>query len=188
MTDEDRRQLVHAGVALLVVPLRWLTEEQAAAMAGAAILLNWVVLPVTGLDRRIRRPGGPWVDGVKLYPVAVLAAILLFGNAVAAAGWAVLGIGDAASNVIGRRLGRPPFLGRADRSAVGSLAFLVTAVPAALAAHAWVAASAPTLRIGAAALAAGVAGAVAEVVTPRRLDDNVPICLAAAGAFRLALG
>jgi dolichol kinase len=191
--DEDGRQLVHAGVALFVIPLRWLTPPQAVAMATAAVALNWVVLPATGLDRRLRREGAPWIDGIKLYPVAVLAAILLFGKETGAAAWAVLGVGDAASNVIGRRWGHPPFLGRDDRSLVGTLAFVATAFPAALAAHVWVAGGAgspgvamPTVALAAAA--AAVTGAVVELVTPRRFDDNLPICVAAAAVFAGVVG
>ena len=49
---------------------------------------------------------------------------------------AALYASDALSNLVGRRWGRPPFLGRPDRSLVGSVAFLLTAWPAAFLAHA----------------------------------------------------
>ena len=183
MRAEDRRQGVHAAMTLLALLLRGLTPTQAALVAGAAVVLNWVVLPLTGLDRGLRREGGPWIDGVKTYPVAVLAAVLLFPLPVAAAAWAVLGIGDAASNVVGRRIGKPPFLGRADRSMAGTLAFVATAAPAALLVHAFVAGAAPGTGTLVAACGAAAAGAVVELLTPRFLDDNLPICLAAGAAF-----
>ena len=175
-----------------VVALRWLTPLQAQGLAGAAVLLNWVILPATGLDRRIRREGSPFVDGVKLYPVAVLLALLLFDIRAAAAAWAVLGVGDSLSNLLGRQFGRPPFLGRTDRSAAGSAAFLLTAWPAAWAAALWVGAGHDGLegdpgRLALAALAAAAAGTVAELVPlPRGIDDNLPIALAAGAAFVLA--
>ena len=182
---EDRRQAVHAGAALLLIALRWLTPFQAACMAGAAVVLNWVILPVTGLDRGLRREGGPWIDGVKVYPLAVLAAVLLFPLPAAAAGWAVLGIADAASNVAGRRWGRPPFLGRADRSLVGTATFIAAGTPAAVLAWCWVAQVAPTGPVILAGALAAFAGAALEMLTPRWLDDNLPICLAAAAVMSL---
>ena len=187
MTSEDRRQFVHAAMTLLALTFRWLTPTEAAALAASAVVLNWVVLPATGLDRGLRRPGGPWIDGVKMYPVAVLAVVLLFRDRleIAAAAWAVLGIGDAASNVVGRRIGRPPFLGRTDRSLAGTVAFVATGTFAAVAVHAFVARAAPGATTLAAAGAAAVAGAAVELITPRPLDDNLPICVAAGAAFWL---
>ena len=68
-----------------IVLLRWLEPVHALAFAGAAILLNWVVLPLTGLDKGMRRQDGPWVDGAKLYPVAVFLVLWMFPMPVAAA-------------------------------------------------------------------------------------------------------
>jgi len=191
---EARRQFVHAGMALWIIALRWMTPLQAVLLAVAAVTLNWVILPLTGLDRSMRRDSSSFIDGVKLYPVAVLIVLLLFPLPVAAIGWAVLGIGDAASNLIGRRYGRGPFLGRPDRSWVGTLGFLATAAPAAFLAAYWVggAHAAPANETGILVVAAGVsavAGAVMEYVPwPRPLDDNLPIALAASTAAWLVLG
>ncbi len=183
MTGEDRRQLLHASMTGWLLLLRWLPPWGAAAMAGAAALGACLLLPALGWDRGIRREGAPWLDGVKLYPLAVLALVLLFPLPVAAAAWAVLGIGDAASNVAGRRFGRPGFCGRGDRSLAGTLAFVVTALPAAVAAHAWVAREWPDERIVAAGAAAAGAGALVEMLIPRGWDDNFAIAIAAAAAF-----
>lgn len=194
MQREDLRQTIHAATTLLVVPLRWTTPAGALWMGVGGVLLGFVVFPLAGVSRRVSRDGGPWLDGAKLYPVAVLAALLLFPLPVAAAAWAVLGIGDAASNVVGRRFGRPPFLGRADRSLAGTLAFVATALPAALAAHLWVAGTGNTAHnveiavVVAGAAVAAVAGAAAELLTPRWIDDNLPICLVAGAAMTPAMG
>ena len=180
---ERRRQFVHAGLTLLALTLRWLTDEQAATLAGGAVVLNWVVLPLLGLDARLfGRRDGRYLDGVKTYPVAVLLLVLLLPLPVAAAGWAVLGIGDAASNLVGRAWGVPPFLGRTDRTGVGTAAFVLLAWPAAFAAHRFVAAGAapPIDTLALATGAAALAGALAELVPwPRPVDDNLPIALAA---------
>jgi dolichol kinase len=181
VTREDRRQVLHLAMAAFALTLRWLGPWQALALAGSAIAMNWVVMPLTGLDRHLRRPGAPFVDGVKLYPIAVLAVLLLFPAPVAAAAWAVMGAGDGASNLVGRRFGRPPFLDRADRSLAGTIAFVAAAWPAAWGVHAFVADSAGSPLP---ALAAAVAGAAAELLPlPWGLDDNLPIALAAGAVF-----
>lgn len=187
MKPEDRRQLVHASMTLWIVALRFVTCEGAAALATAAVLLNWVVLPLTGWDRSVRREGAPWIDGVKLYPVAVLLAIVLFDLHVAAAAWAVMGLGDAASNVAGRAWGRPPFLGRTDRSLAGTIAFVAVALPAAALANAWVASRGPGPDVWIAAAAAAAAGAATELLVPRGLDDNLAICLVSGAVFAAVL-
>lgn len=181
---EDLRQVVHMAMTGFALALRWLTTGQAAACAGAAIVFNWVVLPRIGAD--MRRPGTPWFDGIRAYPVAVLGLVLALPLPLAAAAWGVLGVGDAVSNLAGRRWGRPPFLGRPDRSLVGSVAFVVAAAPVALLLLWFVADTPPDVRMAAAALAAAVAGAVAEVLPlPRRLDDNLPVAAAAGLALYL---
>jgi dolichol kinase len=189
MTNEGRRQLLHVSMTAFALLLPWLAKWPVAApaLAGVAVLVNWLLLPALGWDKGLRREGGPFVDGVKLYPVAVLAVLLLFPTkpqAAAAAAWGVMGVGDAASNVIGRRFGRPGFVGRADRSLVGTAAFVVFGFLAAWGLATWVGAPAETSWKP--ALAAAVAGAVAELVTPAKLlDDNLPIALAAGAAFHL---
>jgi dolichol kinase len=181
--SEDRRQALHFAMTGFAVALRWLEPWQAYAMAGAAIAVNWGLLPAIGWDRGIRRDGGPFVDGVKMYPVAVLVALLAFPLHVAAAAWGVMGVGDAASNVVGRRVGTPGFVGRSDRSLLGTLAFVVTAWPAAWALASFVGSRA-IADTWLPALAAAAAGAAMELVPlPRRLDDNLPNALAAAAAY-----
>jgi dolichol kinase len=183
VTGEDRRQALHFAMTGFALALRWLEPWQAYAMAGAAIAVNWGLLPALHWDRGVRREGGPFVEGVKMYPIAVLVVLLAFPVHVAAAAWGVMGVGDCVSNVVGRRFGTPGFLGRGDRSWIGSLAFLVTAWPAAWALASFVGHHA-IADTWAPALAAAAAGAAAELVPlPRRLDDNLPIAVAAAAAF-----
>ena len=77
--SEGRRQFVHLGCTLFILPLPWLESTGALVLAGAAALLNWVVFPVTGLDRRwFRREGESFVNGAKVYPVAVLVVVAHF--------------------------------------------------------------------------------------------------------------
>ncbi len=175
---EDLRQWTHLAMTGFALTLRWLTPDQAAGLAIAAIVLNWVVLPLIGRD--LRRPGEPFIDGVKLYPVAVLVLVIFLPLPSAAAAWGVLGVGDAASNLVGRRFGRPPFLGRTDRSFAGTAAFVLSGGCAATLIGGFVANQTPDAHASAASFAAAAAGALAEF-TPRRrwLDDNLPIAIAA---------
>ncbi len=184
MKREDLRQLVHAAATCLAVTLVWLPPWAYYGCVGLVILIEWVVLPLAGVDMGVEREGEPWFNGIRSYGVAVLLLLLVFPLPVAAGAWGVMGLGDAASNVVGRRLGKQPFLGRADRSLAGSLAFVAAAWPAAWALHLWVAG--PDGSRPLAALAAAAAGAAAELVPwPFRLDDNLPIALAAGAALHL---
>ena len=127
---EDRRKLVHLSMTTFALLLRWLEPWQAVAFAGAAIFLNWVLLPLLGVDRHLGRDGEHYVSGVKLYPVGVLIAVLLFPMPAAAAGWAALGVGDFVSNVLGRRLGRKKLPWNPVKSWAGLVAFIVFGLPA----------------------------------------------------------
>ena len=181
---EDRRQAVHFAMTFFASTLRWLTPTQAVAGAVAAVLLNWVVLPLIGRD--FRRPGEPFIAGVRLYPVAVLLLVVFLPLPSAAAAWGVLGVGDAASNILGRRFGKPPFLGREDRSLIGTAAFVTFGGTAALALGSFVADLPPTAHAVAGSFAAAAAGALAEFLPRRiRLDDNLPIAIAAGGVLFL---
>ncbi len=187
MTDarEDRRQFVHAGMTLFALTLRWLTPLQAAVCAAAAIGLNWLILPrFSGAPAGERRGFG---DGVRIYPIAVLLLIVVLPAPRAAAAWGVLGIGDAASNLIGRRLSGPRLLGRPDRSLGGTIAFVLLGGAAAAGLWAFVGERALDADVVIASFAAAAAGALAELLwRPKWLDDNLPIA-AAAGAVLLLL-
>ena len=201
MGREDRRQLMHAAATLPALALAWLSPAAAVAFAVAGVLLGVVVLPRLGVDRMIIREGEARVSGVQLYPIGVLGVVLIFPLPIAAAGWAVLGIGDAASNVIGRRLGRGRLPWNRRRSWAGTAAFVVFAAPAAAALLAWVwpngtasplgvgwpfaVADARIESIAPAAIAGAVVGAAAESLGG--VDDNVTIPIAASLAAWIML-
>ena len=138
MTREDRRQWTHLGATAFAVPLAWVPLWVGWAACGVAILTWWVVLPLLRHDFGLGREGEGFVSGLRTYPVAVLAVLVAFPLPAAVAAWGVLGVGDAMSNLVGRNFGRQGFLGRTDRSALGTLAFVVTAWPAAWALAAFV--------------------------------------------------
>jgi dolichol kinase len=186
VTREDARQVVHLGTTALAVALRWLPPWAGWVACGVAIAIWWIVVPLVAKGRGLFREDEPFVNGIRMYPVAVLAVLVLFPLPAAVAAWGVMGVGDAMSNLAGRHFGRPPFLGRDDRSFVGSAAFAATAWPAAWALSSFVGEK-PAAETWLPALVAALAGTAVELVPlPKRVDDNLPIALAAAAAFHLA--
>lgn len=92
----------------------------------------------------------------------------------------VLGVGDPAAAIIGRRFGRTPIVH--GRTLEGTLAFVLAGGLAALGYVMLMHPSTPLLFATLAALGGATAGAIAELVS-RRVDDNLSIPLAAcAGA------
>jgi dolichol kinase len=188
VTREDGRQFLHFAITLCALSLIWLPLWAGWAACAAAILVQWVVLPLLGVRMGLEREGERWISGLKMYPIAVLVVLVAFRHelATAVAAWGVMGVGDAASNLVGRNFGTPGFLGRQDRSWLGSLAFFVTAWPAAWA-LACVVGGMPMDDAWRPALVAAVAGTLAELLPLQRwIDDNFPIALAAALAFHFA--
>lgn len=187
MTREDGRQCLHFAITLCALLLLWVPPWVGWAACAAAILVQWVVLPLAGMRVGLEREGERWVSGLKMYPIAVLVVLVAFPLATAVAAWGVMGVGDAASNLVGRNFGKPGFVGRQDRSRLGSFAFFVTAWPAAWA-LACVVGKMPMDEAWLPALAAAAAGTIAELLPLQRwIDDNFPIALAAALAFHFAL-
>lgn len=176
---EDLRPALHAATGLVALGLgvlpRWL------ALAGAAfgIFVGWVGFAWTGLEARLRRPGEPWLGGLRTYPVAVAGLVLALPPTEAAVAWAIFAFGDAAASVVGRRVPAPTVLGHRKATWAGSTAMLVVGAATGVAFGAVVAATgggpAPSLaRTALAALAATLADLV-----PVPPDDNLPHAVAA---------
>jgi uncharacterized protein (TIGR00297 family) len=103
---ELSRKLVHAGMGLFALALKWLTWPQALLCAAIALAFNLFVMPRIG--RGIYREGGKKIDvGIVSYAGVVLALILLFRNhlEIAAAVWGMLAFGDPAAEIAGRTIG-----------------------------------------------------------------------------------
>ncbi len=114
-----------------------------------------------------------------LYPIAVLALILLFGTRtpgmpVAASGWLVMAWGDPAAALWGRRFGRRPIPWNARKTIEGSLACAVASAAAVFVILVWTG-FAPR---GAAMLALPTGAFAAFVESlPWRIDDNLSVPL-----------
>jgi uncharacterized protein (TIGR00297 family) len=193
ISPEDRRQIVHIAMGAWALLLRWISWPQAIALASAALLFNWFVLPRIGgrtLYREADHARG-YPLGILLYPFVVLVLILLFRVRldIVAAVWGVLAAGDGAATIVGRRLPRRRLPWNVEKTASGTAAFIVCGTIASALLGWWVSArfdgplSVGSLLewFGMAALAT-TAAALVETI-PVRLDDNISVSAAAALVF-----
>ncbi|MFM8979961.1 MAG: hypothetical protein ACKOSS_05815 [Planctomycetia bacterium] len=189
------RPLLHAAMGLNALWLGVLPRAGTVAMACAALVLNWLVMPRTRWGRALERPGEPFVGGLRTYPLAVLGLVLLLPPAEAAAAWGILAFGDSAAALVGARVRSPALLGHRKATWAGSGAFLLAGTLAAWGlAHAVVALAGsvggvqpgalPTLPV--LALAALAAALLDLVRIPP--DDNLPCAAACAGTLHLLRG
>lgn len=189
--SEGLRQFVHLGVGAFSLILRFLLWWQAVAFAAAAVVFNFVVLPRLSVGKSIARDREAFFSGVRIYPVAVLMLVVFFPMPIAAGAWAILAVGDSFSNIVGRPFGRTKLPWNARKSWAGTIAFAVTAIPAAAALLSWTAE--PPLAhpgvggagaIWACAIAGGLVGAAVESLDIP-LDDNLSVSLASGVAMML---
>lgn len=184
--SEIRRQITHILVGAFALLLRWLTWWQAGLVAVAAIVFNLLVLP--RVSRDVFRPGDlerVAESGIVIYPVAVLALILLFPNRpdIAAASWAILAAGDGLATLVGAHVRSPKLPWNPDKSVAGLIAGAIGAAAAGVFLAHWAALGMtvppPTWFVVAAPIAAAVAAASVETI-PIRLNDNISVPFAAA--------
>ena len=157
------------------------------------MLSGFVVFPLTGMDRVLRRPGERFLGGLRTYPLAILGLVVLLPPAEAAAAWAVLAYGDAAAAVVGTRVRAPAVLGHPKVTWSGLTAGVVVGAAAAWAfsdAVAALAAGPGGIDAGAppgvvACVLASAAGAFADLAL-RLSDDTLPIA-AGAGVVLVAV-
>lgn len=122
--SEWARKAVHAGVGFFALALRWLSWEQAALFAVAALVFNLFVMPRFG--RALYRDDTKRRDvGIVAYPAMVLLLILLFRGKylpIAAAVWAMMAFGDAAASIFGRLAGGPRLPWNREKTWIGLFA------------------------------------------------------------------
>ncbi len=191
---ELARRIVHVSCVAFALLLRFLSWPQAALMALAAFAFNWQVLP-----RVFGR--GMWRDadlsrgypvGILAYPLAVLGLILVFRDQLwlAAAGWAILAVGDGMAGLVGQAASGPRLPWNERKGWAGLAAFVVFGTAAAAFLAAW-AARLPLEpdalhwpRTIGVALALAIVCALVESL-PTTLDDNVTVPLATVLALPL---
>jgi uncharacterized protein (TIGR00297 family) len=125
-THEGLRKALHIGFGFGAFALHWLPWQIAAAVAAAAVLGNWLVLPRL-VGKQVARHERGWDAGIVLYPLMVLILILVFRHQLvnAAVGWAVMAFGDGMATVVGRSFPIAALPWNRAKSWGGSLAFVV---------------------------------------------------------------
>jgi uncharacterized protein (TIGR00297 family) len=187
---EWRRKAVHAGSGLFALALPLLTWTGAAAAAAAAFLFNLLVLPRLGGRALLREgeAGRTHSTGIVLYPVVVLALILLFRGRleIAAAGWALLAFGDGAATLAGLAVGGPRLPWNRSKTVAGTAAYVLAGTASAALLFGVVRGVPPSSGEAICLLLAAAAGAAVESL-PSELDDNVLPPLVGAGALAALL-
>jgi dolichol kinase len=177
MRREDLRPLIHVCTGLVALGMGVFPRWFLIAGAVAGVVVGWVILPLLPLEKRLRRPGEPFLGGLRTYPLAVLGLVLAFPSAptLAAAAWAIMAAGDAAASVVGRRVPSRKILGRGKATWAGSGALVLVGGLAAWGVARFVEATggSPHANLTGIGLAA-VAGALPDLLS-LPIDDNLPI-------------
>ena len=180
--NEDERQIFHILIGLGAIAMLELLGVQLAAYVFGAILVLGLILvhfklsgyplgPLEALVRRFERPGVTPGYGAMTITAGMLAIVtLLASKEQIIASLLILGLGDAASTLVGRRSRKKLPYSR-EKTWGGTLAFFIACLPAALFAG-W-----PSLLVAAAA-------AFAESLESN-IDDNLTIALVCVVGFRL---
>lgn len=186
------RKLVHIAVGALAFLLRDLPWWAAVAVAAAAALVSWCILPrLGGLGLRRDSEIAGLTHGLQLYPAAVLALVLVFPGErrwMAAALWALLACGDGMATLVGRTFAGARLPWNDAKTWAGSLAYALFGAVAASLLAAWtlglpVAAALSPRMLGVTLPLAGLCALVESA--PATLDDNITVPLA--GALLLPL-
>jgi uncharacterized protein (TIGR00297 family) len=179
-TNESLRKALHIAFGLCAISLKWLPWWLAAAVAAAAVIGNWLVLPRI-FGRQVSRHERGFDAGTIIYPLAVLVLILVFRHDLHVAGlaWAALAFGDGFATVFAKRFGGPTLPWHDGKRWSGVAGFIVTAFPALLALSLFLRQAPPWLPRWLVILIIVVIAAVAESL-PVGVDDNITVPFAAA--------
>lgn len=182
-SGEWKRKLVHIGVGGFALTLRFLTPVQAAALAVAAFLFNWQVLPRIGgksMWRASELAKGS-ARGILIYPLSVLGLILVFYDRLwmAAAIWGLLALGDGMASIVGQALRGPRLPWNASKGWLGLLAFLLFGTLGAFGLAVWTKPDLDPAHTFAIMLALGFLTSLVESMDTT-LDDNFTVPAAAA--------
>ena len=184
--NEDERQFFHLALGIsLIAMVQLIGVELSAYLVGASLVIGLVLVHIKlsyvhlgkleWLIERFERPGVVAGYGAMTFTAAVLCILtLLSSQPQILASLAILGIGDAASTIVGRRSKRKlPYNSR--KTVGGTFAFFIFSAP-----FAFLFAGAPALLVCAHAALAESAEA--------KIDDNLIIAAVCVVLFRLIGG
>jgi uncharacterized protein (TIGR00297 family) len=188
---EGRRKVVHIGMAGFAFLLPVLGWKAGAAAAALAVAFNLLVLPrIAGRSLSRESDAGRQVPiGIVLYPVTVLALILLFRDRleIAAAGWGFLAFGDGFATLVGRGTASAPLPWNFRKSTAGAAAYVLWGGAGATLLYRFVSGRPLGAAEVAAIAVAALVGAALETL-PSEIDDNLLPPVGAAVTLALALG
>lgn len=122
------RQALHCGVALFIIPLRWLGFEYALIFALSAFFWNLLIMPRWfGEAFRVEEKAKGYSVGMLSYPLAIFLLGLFFPLPILAGGWAVLSLADGLATLGGRFFGKKILPWNHHKSWVGFLIFFLCA-------------------------------------------------------------
>ena len=187
LMNEDERQIFHLALGLALIAIVQVIGVGLSAYIVSVSLVVGLVLVhiklsymhlgkhIEWLIQRFERPGVVAGYGAMTFTAAVLCILtLLSSQPQILASLSILGIGDAASTIVGRRSNRKlPY--NARKTMGGTLAFFLASAPFAV------------YFAGPAALIVAAAAALAESAESK-IDDNLIIAVACVILFRLAGG
>lgn len=182
---EDLRKIVHVLFGLFAVSLRFLPPAGGVALAAAALAHNHFLFPRYA-GALLRPSDRSLLGGIRAYPAAVLALVLVFLRRpeLAAAAWGTLAFGDGLASLVGRKLPGPRLPWNPRKTLAGTAAYFLGGAAGAAWLLAFVSGRAGSVALTPAevllpaALAAAAAAAVESL--PLRLDDNWTAAFAAA--------
>lgn len=192
MNSELQRKIVHIGSSAFALLLRWLIWWQAALLALAAFVFNFLILPKVGGRNFYREDDHQrgHAIGILLYPISILLLILCMPHhlQIVATAWGIMAWGDGMASLFGTRYGKIKIPWNPNRSYAGSLAFIIFGSAAAVLFTYWVEKESiePTIwYIVIIPVLASILAALIETI-PSGLNDNLTVPLSS-GFFMLAL-
>jgi dolichol kinase len=181
--NEDERQFFHLALGLgLIATVQLIGVEMSAYVVGVSLVIGLVLVHIKlsyvhlwkleWLIERFERPGVLAGYGAMTFTAAVLCILTMISSQPQIlSSLAILGIGDAASTIVGRRSKRKlPY--NAKKTVGGTLSFFIFSSPFAF------------YFAGYLALAVAAAAALAESAESK-IDDNLIIAVVCVVAFRL---
>jgi uncharacterized protein (TIGR00297 family) len=179
-TNEGLRKFLHIVFGLFAIALKYIPWRVAAMVAAVAVIGNWLLLHRL-VGKRVARHARGYDAGIVLYPAAVLALILMFNwhIEIAAAAWVILAFGDGFATLLGKALPLARLPWNREKSAGGTIAFLLFGGAAAFAV-ARILGGPPTTALAIAVVTAAIAESL-----PLHLNDNVVVPATAAGMLAI---
>lgn len=182
-THEALRKALHIAFGLFALTLRFLPWTIAAAVAGVAVLGNWLLLHRL-VGKRVSRHERGYDSGIVLYPLAVLVLIVVFRDrpAIAAAAWAIMAFGDGFATLAGKNIRGPRLPWNEEKSWSGFLAFLAFGFVGAEFTWLFVAGNPPLNVISITVFLCAIAESL-----PLNVDDNLIVPVVAGISFPMLL-